>query len=776
MSILSTLATSRRAHRGLAALCLGVVAGPLFSGHGVDVPDDFLYSVVSTWEWLRYAVLHGENPFWMPGRMGGVPLHTEANQMGPLYPAMWPSLLLPVRFAIPLAFLGHALLALFGMRSLARAWGASVAASTSAALVYACGMFGLALLVEAPADAMPVYGWFPWILAAHRKMELTEGRDRLTQAAWAGLALAAMLSGAHIRHAGGTCGALGIWFLLRWRVLPLSTLVTLIGLAAGATGIVPALLEFQASQDPDAQIAGLAVPPLQTLRWSFLSSWLAPKPFVTAREFGLGAVLGAAFVFGLRGKEQRGLVAYVVALLVCAAGLPVVRVLLTPLTFLAHPVLILYYALAMAPAAVLGALGLDRLASMDRAALKADLRGLPGLLLAAMATSIVLRLTPLGWDTFGSAGEWSHWVVGLVQAGVVLVLCVVALLRWTGDKRVGALLLLLTVDLLLLGLRVHQAVPSVPLALVDRAGVDASLADGYLHADELAVLLEDGLESAQTLSHVYREDGVEYDDVAQGGEIEDILQEAPEAQARLLHRRWPVHAGGGMGWRSLSGRTKLAPPRQSAMLLPLSRALNGLEPFGLGVPDELTPWDADFVAAQASLAFAPDGIGTRTLQLHGVPLAVDEAGDRWPIEGLLPPCYSPAQVEVEASASRRIRRLLETPIDADVAIIEAPLPGPTAAAALRCDGLSVDVEAESPALVVLNQRLHPGWLVTDGASTYLPIAVNQVHMGVLVPAGARRLTWSFRPPGLRPSIGLAFLGLLAALGLVGWGRRSRPIR
>jgi hypothetical protein len=760
---LAATAGSRRIHAALAAAALAVVAGPFLFGRGVDVPDDFLYSVVSTWEGLRFAVLNGQNPFFLPGRMGGVSLFTEANQMGPLYPAMWPALLLPVRFAIPLAFLAHAVGALVGMRWLARVWGASEGASTAAALTYACGMFGLALFIEAPADAMPVYAWFPVILACHRKLELADGVQRRRWAILAGLALAAMLSGAHIRHAGGTCGALGIWFLLRWRVLPWSTLLTVVGLCAGATGIVPAILEFQASQADDAQIAGLAVPPLQTLRWSFAASWLAPKPFVTAREFGLGAILGAAFAFGFSGREQRSLVQYVAVLLICAAGIPGVRFLLTPLTFLAHPVLILYYALAMAPAAVIGALGLDRLAAMDRGALKAALRGPPGILLGTMVLAVVARLTPLGWDTFGSSGEWTHWVVGLVQAGVVLAAAAFVVVRFQGHARLGALLLLLTVDLLLLGVRVHTAVPSQPLNLGERAGVDPVLSEGYLHINELAVLLEDGMETAQTLSHVYTEEDVEFEDVAQGGELEDILGEAPELQARLLDRTWPIHPGSGFGWRSTSGRTKLAPPRASAMLLPLARALNGLPPFGMDDTDDLDPWYEAAVAEHAKAALVADGIGARTQQLFGVPVAVDETGTVWRTPNVLPRCYSPASAHIEPSQRRRVRGLLESAVTSMDAVVEAPLPSEITAAEVTCDGLEVAATASGPALIVLNERLHPGWHVDSDDGPLVPIAVNQVHMGVVVPAGTHRLTWTFRPPGLRLGLLISGLALLLAL-------------
>lgn len=774
--MLAWFARSSRAHALLAIVAMTVVAGPFVLGRGVDVPDDAIYSVVSTWEWVRHAVQNGENPFFVPGRMGGVALHTEANQMGPIYPAMWPAFLLPVWMALPLAFVLHLVGAVLSARWLARTWGASAAAATAAGLVYACGPFGLALFIEAPADAMPVYAWFPAVLACHRRLETSAGADRIRWAALAGLALAAMLTGAHIRHAGGACGALGLWFLLRWRTLPFAVLITAIGLAGGANGIVPALLEWNASRGTDDQLAAMAIPPVQTLRWSFAASWLAPKPFVTAREFGLGAILGISFCFAfVRGDERiRGLAAWLGILLLAAAAIPGIRLLLSPLTVLAHPVLILYYALAMAPAAVLGAIGLDRLLAMERPTLP-HLRGVPGALLAVLVVSIVLRLTPLGWSTFGSSAEWTAWVIGLLQVAGTLALAALAFRRWTDSHaRAGAILLLATLDLALLGVRAHRAVPSRSLDLASRAAVDGELlADGSLHVGELAVLLEDGLEPAPSLTDTFGNDELGFDDVAQGGEVEDLVAEAPLIQARLLDRRWPIHLASGRGWRSLSGRTKMAPPRAAAALLPLARELNGLPAFtpAPGIGGE--PWDEAALRRRADATFAPGGVGAHTLALHGIPVAVDETGDVWRAEAL-PRCYSPGSVEVVTDEAARVRRLLSTEPRVDrPALIESPIDGDLGVASTRCDehGFTVQVANRERALIVLRERFHPGWQVLDGDRRLEPFPVNQVHTGVLVEPGTSTLQWRFRPPGLLPSAAVSLLGVLLGLGLA-WRREG----
>ena len=763
----------------LAVGAMAVVAGPFVLGLGVDVPDDALYSVVSTWEWVRYAVQHGENPFFVPGRMGGVPLHTEANQMGPIYPAMWPAFLLPVFVALPLAFVAHLLGAFLATRWLARAWGVSAPAATAAGLVYACGPFGLALFIEAPADAMPVFAWFPAILACHRLLE-ERPTERLRWAALGGLALAAMLSGAHIRHAAGACGALGLWFLMRWRTLPWAALITGIGLAGGANGVVPALLEFQASRGSDSQIAAMAIPPVQTLRWSAIASWLAPKPFVTAREFGLGAILGLTFCFGLvRRPGIRALTGYVGLLLLAAAAIPGIRVLLTPLTVLAHPVLILYYALAIAPAVVLAGIGLDRLLAMDAAALRAAVRGPAGLLVGILVLAIVIRLTPLGWSTFGSSFEWTQWVWGVVQVVGVIAAALLVCRRWSAPEvRAGALLLLVVADLALLGVRTHGAVPSRDLDLASRAHVDGEeqLNEGYLHAGELAVLLEDGLEPAPSLTDTYGDPSLGFDDVAQGGEVEDLVSEAPLLQARLLDRRWPVHLGSGRGWRSLSGRTKLAPPRAVAALLPLARDLNGLPPFDPPPGVFGDPWDVAAIGRRGAVSFAPGGLGARTMALHGVPVAVDEGGRIWRVATVVPRCYSPPSVELLIDARQRVRRLLSADPSADLpGLVESPIRVDLGRADTACDegGDVVTVSTDTTAIVVLRERFHPGWQVRDGDTRLEPFPINQVHTGVLVPPGDRTLTWRFVPPGLPASLIVSLLGLLGGAGLVRASRRPR---
>ena len=84
-----------------------------------------------------------------------------------------------------------------------------------------------------------------------------------------------------------------------------------------------------------------------------------------------------------------------------------------------------------------------------------------------------------------------------------------------------------------------------------------------------------------------------------------------------------------------------------------------------------------------------------------------------------------------------------------------------------------DVSASHATLVVRRQRWHPGWKVTDTAGEPLEtFPVNQVHLGVVVPAGTTRIMYRFVPPGLRPALCASFLGW-SMLGMMLLASRRR---
>jgi len=79
-----------------------------------------------------------------------------------------------------------------------------------------------------------------------------------------------------------------------------------------------------------------------------------------------------------------------------------------------------------------------------------------------------------------------------------------------------------------------------------------------------------------------------------------------------------------------------------------------------------------------------------------------------------------------------------------------------------------------PGLVVLNDDLTPGWSVRVDGRAATALRVNDVMRGVAVPAGAHRIEWRYRVPGLRAGAALTLVALLAlAAGAVVAVRRRR---
>ena len=98
------------------------------------------------------------------------------------------------------------------------------------------------------------------------------------------------------------------------------------------------------------------------------------------------------------------------------------------------------------------------------------------------------------------------------------------------------------------------------------------------------------------------------------------------------------------------------------------------------------------------------------------------------------------------------------------------------AARVRCDpeGLAVAVEADEDALVVIRERWHPGWEAWSEGQRVDTFPVNQVHMGVVVPAGETTVQWRFRVPGMLPA-GLLAGAVYAFCGVLLWRLRRRAV-
>ncbi|MBJ94740.1 MAG: hypothetical protein CMP23_09760 [Rickettsiales bacterium] len=749
----------------LALCATALVAGPFLFGHGVDLGDDALYSHVSTWEWLRFAWLNEQSPWWVPGKLGGASLYSGVVAMGPFYPAAWSLALLPAGWALPLVMAGHLLALLLAVRWLAILFGASLSSATLAGLGVCLGTVGSIAFVDLHADTIAAYLWFTVLLAAGEQLQAADRRPaRLRWLVVAAAALALLLLGSHLRWAAACCVAWGLWVLLRGLDLRWALPIAALGLAAGAPGYLPYLGQLQELPELGNRLAMLAHPPHESFSLWNLPGWWVAKTSWFSRDFSVGRVLGLCSLLALRGLDGRGrrLAALSAVLVVAAlsAELGGLRYLFAPLLVITHPVNLFYAALACIGGAVLGALGLDRLlaAAAPAAYVRESLRGWPRLLALFLGLLLLVKLLP--WvEPWHIAAQWWGHLLSLAQTLVVLLLLAQLLRGGLSQARRRALVFVLVLaDLLLLSLRFHRALPSPPIELRDRtAGVDLEvLQGGYLDLTDLA----------QFQGFQYGQEQLS-DPVS--GELED---EGAGLAMDLAERRWPVHLGHSTGIRGLAGRARLAAERATFLLEPFAREL---------VSDswDQTPLE-ESSPEKLELLFAEGALGRRLMRLYGIPVAVGMEGLVARVDGLAPYCYSPASLRV-VGRQEELRELLFAADfrAAGPALIEAPLASrERAVAQLRCDGSGVlQAEAAQHSVVVLRERHHPGWRVADSSGHLLPtFPVNGVHLGFELPPGKHRLSLGFVPPGLEASLRLAAAGWMLLLLVAVAARWAGPAR
>lgn len=100
-------------------------------------------------------------------------------------------------------------------------------------------------------------------------------------------------------------------------------------------------------------------------------------------------------------------------------------------------------------------------------------------------------------------------------------------------------------------------------------------------------------------------------------------------------------------------------------------------------------------------------------------------------------------------------------------------PGPVVFEEDGRNRISLQVDAPEPGLVYCADSFAPGWRATiDGAPASI-LPANYAFRAVEVPAGASRVRFVYRPPGLIPGLAISGAGLLLALGLPWITRRRR---
>jgi len=746
-----------------ALLATLLVTGPLLLGAGVDMPVDALYFHLSSWEWLHYAWNHDQNPWWVPGTLGGVSLYANVVPMGPFYPAAWSLKFLGATSALPLVALLHGFAIVLAIRWMCRCFGVGRLAATLAGVGLMLGTVGGGTWIELRADTMATLLWFPVLLGAQERLShCPSRRGRSFWAALAGGALALLLLGSHPRWSAAACGAFALWSLLRGLDLRWSLLIGILGLSGGMPGYLPSLEQLAQITDFGERLALLSSPAQQGIGLWNVPGFLAPAASVTAGDLSIGAILGLSALLGftdLRGPLRRlGYLALLLVLASLSPELPGLRYLFAPLLLVTQPDNLALGALAMIPTVVIAAAGLEALAQMDPAAWRARLRSPAAVVPLVLVIAVASRLLPQS-EAFAVDDSVGRYLHSIVQFLVVTVAAAWLVTRQSIglQRRLLLLFALALLDLSVLAVRMHHDVPSEPLNLVARTHVGQleQLRDGYLDTTDLQ-----GLDSprygALNLSEL---------------QLHSDRQQRIRTATELARRLWPVHLGNSYGITGLAGRARLAPPRATALLEPLADVLSSGTSTG--------KYSQNPHPNTLQQIFSREhGAAPRIMALYGIPVAVGRRGLIGRFEPVAPLCYSPQSVTVIEDRNELADRLLvRTFRTRGPALLEASLEVDSigAASSLGCvTPGSVAVETEGDSLVVLRIRHHPGWQVRDQHGVSLPtLPVNLVHTGVLVPAGSHELQYRFTPPGLQFSMAAGAAALLTIFALFALGVRQR---
>jgi len=742
---------------------------------------------------FRRAVAEGSVPLWNPWVGFGAPFLADAS-FELAYPPTWLALVLPLTIHFKLMAIGHALLAAWGARALARRLGLGRTAAAVAGGAY--GLAGPFLSSLSTLHHFPGAAWLPWVLLA------LEGALR-KPGLGASLRLGVVAGIQLLAGSGDLCvmtallgGARTAAHLVRRRPSdpPLAglvrylTLSAALGLSIGAAQWMPtasrALGGLRSVQDfrtrtywslHPISLADLAVPrlvsdlPLAAPAREALFE--GREPLYGCLYLGVVTLALAALAIVLRAPGSLPLAAGAFGFLLASLGrhtplyawlleIPILGLLRYPQKYLVPVAFCI---------ALLAAMGGERLGHDWSAAERRRARAL-GLCLVAVALLLVawgawVQAEPLRLAVALQPRDASHAVhVAAVKLGrSAVLLALVALLLWrraalasSGPRLVGALLLLGAVDLVAVGRGTNPLAP--------------------------AALLEDR------------------------PEVVALLSAAPDAgrvHAADEGRPCLVPGDGPPGWQkpwvaALGFQETLRPP--AGVRWGLSGSYDG-EFTGLG-----PPWADPLTRAVVDLRGTPQGL--RLLQVAGVEhvLFVGHA----PPEGLtrlavlpspyvcplhvlrvpdpLPRTYVVDGGTAEPSEGAALGVLLDPSFDLRGDVLLPPGtdaargggPGPGGAARVVSRSLNaLDVEADLPGsgVLVVLEAFDTGWrAAVDGRPSSI-LRANGAFRAVRLPAGRHLVRFTYEPVAAKAGLASSAVGLLAAAALAGRlaGRRRSGV-
>jgi hypothetical protein len=96
-----------------------------------------------------------------------------------------------------------------------------------------------------------------------------------------------------------------------------------------------------------------------------------------------------------------------------------------------------------------------------------------------------------------------------------------------------------------------------------------------------------------------------------------------------------------------------------------------------------------------------------------------------------------------------------------LAAVAAPPPSVTGTPlGYRANKIEADILAPAAGIVVLNEKMAPGWTVTVDDKPAIPVRASYILRGVLVAPGVHKISWTFTPPRYTALVGMWLAGLL----------------
>jgi hypothetical protein len=671
--------------------------------------------------YLAEAVRAGRLPLWNPHIGLGRPFLADVDA-ALFYPPNAAYLLLPAELACALVTTAHLLLAMWGMTRLARALGATAAASLASAFVFVSG----AAIVGCFHSGLIHYGaalcYLPLVL--YLGVRLQERRSLALLAVLA-LALGMQLMGGHPQASWLTGYGAAVFLVGRrlerpWRAslaaaaLDLACLGAAAVWAIGLAGVTVLPLHELLGQS-NREAPTLAFAGSYAMQPSWWATLVVPTDdafqFLSNAQLYAGAIPLLAGLGGLtlvRDRNARALGLLLLAAAVVAAGNS------TPLFS------VLYHVVP----------GLSTMRIPSRASV---------LIAVALATSAAL---------FVSAPRSPRVVIAIGAAA--LLAAVAFMLLGPGTGGAGRIVM-----------RAALIAGGAALLVLFPQGAWAGVALLLLTAGDLAF-------STAALKRQNRDDPRRPFEAAVAGSLREAgLMAGAPPRVSIPKPYARENAGMAQGWSSYSVYASLN----------LGRVWTYLHAgLGLPVPLEQNTYPASEIFRRGPFPYAS----------MNLVLGLDPAtrqGRRRPQPD--PRAYLAYGAQHVPEWRRAVELMRDGHDFHRVALVESPLPlsslrTPGAAEVTRFlpESVTVRTHGDAPALLVLAEPWYPGWTAAVDGAPAACVPANAWMRAALVPAGEHEVTFRFRSTRLRAgaALSVASLALLGAVLLESrWRRRRRVI-